>query len=214
MSTPTHTLALADTMVIFDWNGTVVLDADRARASLNSVLAARSLERLNTEQFAQRFRLPMGSMFLDLGVHPLNLAEAEADWNFQMTQAATSLRDGANEAFVELSEAGAWLGVVSAASPTAVDFDRRSLFVAPVLNAMDAGITDKAAHLTKARGRRARAYYVGDTAYDMRSATAAGFIPIGVSGGYSPEEVLREAGAFCIVDSLKQLLAIVSPLHS
>lgn len=213
MDAPSNTLALADTMVMFDWNGTVVLDADRARSSLNSVLVARLLGTLNSEEFSQQFRLPMREMFRDLGVHSLNLDEAEAEWNYQMTQTSTCLRAGTNAAFLELSEAGAWLGVVSAASAEAVDFDQRSLSVLPVLNTVDAKVSDKVAQLSKHRNRRNRAFYIGDTAYDMHSASAAGYIPIGVSGGYSPENVLREAGAVHIVKSLREILTIVSTSH-
>ncbi|WP_241978826.1 HAD family hydrolase [Cryobacterium sp. Hh7] len=210
MDAPSNTLALADTIVMFDWNGTVVLDADRARASLNSVLAARSLGTLNSEEFSQRFRLPMRRMFRDLGVQPLDLDEAEAEWNYQMTQTSTCLRAGVNAAFLELSAAGAWLGVVSAASAAAVQFDQRSLSVPSVLDAVDSEVADKVVQLSKHRDRRNRAFYVGDTAYDMRSATAAGYIPIGVAGGYSTEDVLWEAGAVHIVESLREIISIVS----
>ncbi len=197
-------------MVLFDWNGTVVLDADRARASLNSVLAARSLGTLNNEEFSQQFRLPMRTMFRDLGVHSLDLDQAEAEWNDQMTQMSTCLRAGTNAALLELSAAGAWLGVVSAASAAAVQFDQRSLSVPSVLDTVDAKVADKVVQLSKHRNRRDRAFYVGDTAYDMRSATAAGYIPIGVAGGYAPEDVLWEAGAVHIVESLREIMAIVS----
>lgn len=213
METASTTLALADTMVVFDWNGTVVLDADRARASLNSVLATRLLEPLTSEEFSHRFRLPMGRMFRDLGVQPLELDEAEAEWNFQMTQTSTCLRAGTNAAFLELSKAGAWLGVVSAASAKAVEFDQRSLSVLRVLNTIDASVSDKVTQLLKHRNRRNRAFYIGDTAYDIHSASAAGYIPIGVSGGYSPEHVLREAGATHIIKSLSELITIVSTSH-
>ena len=198
-------------MVIFDWNGTVVLDADRARGALNLVLEVRSLALLSPTEFARKFRLPMGHMFRDLGVHPDGLTDAEAEWNFHMTQSTTRLRGGANAAFLELSTAGAWLGVVSAASVAAVTFDQESLSVVPVLDEVNAEVADKVAQLSQHRHRRDRAFYVGDTAYDMQSARAAGYVPVGVSGGYAPESVLREAGAEHIVASLHDVVAVVSP---
>ena len=38
--------ALADTMLLFDWNGAIVVDSDRAHAALNAVLARRGLRTL------------------------------------------------------------------------------------------------------------------------------------------------------------------------
>ncbi|TFD24039.1 HAD family hydrolase [Cryobacterium lyxosi] len=210
MDATVNTMELTDTMVMFDWNGTVVLDADRARASLNSVLEARDLGALDTDEFSRKFRLPMKNMFRDLGVHSLDLAVAEAEWNHHMTQTTTRLRAGTNAALLALSEAGAWLGVVSAASATAVQFDQRSLSVLPVLDVVDAEVADKVAQLVLHRARRTHAFYIGDTEYDMVAASAAEYIPIGVSGGYSSEQVLRKAGAAHIVGSLGEIMALVA----
>ena len=204
------TMELADTIVMFDWNGTVVLDADRARASLNSVLEARELGPLGRDEFSEKFRLPMKSMFRDLGVQSLDLTIAEAEWNHHMTQTSTCLRAGTNAAFSALSEAGAWLGVVSAASAAAVQFDQRSLSVLSVLDTVDTEVADKVAQLVLHRARRKRAFYIGDTEYDMVAASEAGYSPIGVSGGYSPEHVLRRAGAAHIVESLGEIKALVA----
>jgi HAD superfamily hydrolase (TIGR01509 family) len=54
----------------------------------------------------------------------------------------------------------------------------------------------------------ARAWYVGDSTWDMRSATAAGMVPVAVTAGaaVSPHE-LESAGARAVVADLGQLVA-------
>jgi phosphoglycolate phosphatase len=59
---------LSDLLVLFDWNGTIVADADRARVATNGVLARRELPTLDAERFPYAFRLPLGVMFGELGV--------------------------------------------------------------------------------------------------------------------------------------------------
>lgn len=201
---------LENTMVLFDWNGTVVLDGDRARDALNGVLERRGLDGLSVPQFAARFRLPMGEMFADLGVDMGSLVVAEAEWNAHMSTEVTRLRAATVAALHALAGGGAWLGIVSAAAREAVDFDRSSLGVPEVWRSVQAPIVDKESVLREHRGRRERAFYVGDTAYDMRSAIAAGYVAVGVAGGYAPVDVLHEAGAQYVIEGLDELLELVA----
>ena len=51
--------------------------------------------------------------------------------------------------------------------------------------------------------------YVGDSGVDMRTATAAGMRPVGVSWGFRSVEELRETGATAIIDHPGQLLDLL-----
>ncbi len=213
--------ALIETMVLFDWNGTIVLDADHARAALNLVLARRSLPVLGEAEFSRRFRLPFAELLARLGLDASQHAGAEEEWNAALAQMRTRLGPGAAECLGALSEHGAWLGVLSAASAAAVRFDQRSLAVPPVFNTVDASIVDKFDALLRHRPTRTRAFYVGDSADDMRCASAADYIPVGVVGdGFLSSEtedgsrddierMLRVAGAAHVISSLDQLPGIV-----
>jgi phosphoglycolate phosphatase len=201
--------AIADTMVLFDWNGTVVVDADRARAALNAVLARRGLPVLGEAEFSVRFRLPMAPMLGEFGVAADQWREAEQEWNAEMADTHAHLRSGAAACLVRLSRAGVWLGIVSAASPAALRYDQRSLAVPSVWNAVDASVTDKFEVLLRHRPIRSNAFYVGDTADDMRYASAAGYTPVGVTDGYVEPRALTAAGAAFVIDSLDELPAIV-----
>lgn len=55
----------------------------------------------------------------------------------------------------------------------------------------------------------AQCAFVGDTAIDMRTASAAGMLPVGVTWGFRGREELLEAGAAALLDRPAGLLAIV-----
>jgi phosphoglycolate phosphatase len=196
-------------MVAFDWNGTIVMDADRALAALNGVLASHRATLLSAEEFPATFRLPIAEMLASLGVERTRLTAAEKQWNALMAASTTRLRDGVHEALAQLAADGVWLGIVSAASAEAVAHDRASLSVPDVWNSILAPADDKAAILRALRHHASTAIYVGDTVYDMLCARQVGYLPIGVLGGYSTEHALRSAGAAVVIEDLADLPDIV-----
>lgn len=196
---------LDDTTILFDWNGTIVLDAERARGSLNDVLDRRSLRRLDPKQFGDQFRLPMRQFFHDLGVTEPELAEAEQEWNVGMLQGAPTARFGLIGALNELDREGARLGVISAASVDTIRADQERLGLPDFWACVRGGASDKVRALREERGGRSHAIYVGDTAYDMTSAREAGYRAVGVAGGYTSPRVLRDAGAEAIITDALEL---------
>ena len=54
----------------------------------------------------------------------------------------------------------------------------------------------------------ARIVYLGDSLVDMRTATAAGMIPVGACWGFRTREELVEAGAAVVIDAPLDLLAL------
>lgn len=202
--------SLQQTMVLFDWNGGVVVDADRARAALNAVLGRRGLPALGEAEFSLRFRLPLAELFERLGVVETDREAAAEEWAVELDETHARLRDGAGDCLDALHRGGAWLGVVSGASAAAVRFDQRSLAVPAVWDSVDVSVTDKFALLLRHRAHRPHAYFVGDAPDDLRCASAAGYTPIGVASAVSPASTLRAAGAAHIIDSLDELLPLVA----
>lgn len=200
---------LDDTIILFDWNGTIVLDADRARLALNGVLGARDLPELSTAEFGDRFRLPMHRLFGDLGVPAAEFAQSESEWNRAMSSARPIVRPGVSRALIELHDAGAVLGIVSAASASAIASDLVTLGLPDLWEIIRGDVADKESVLRGERGVRRRAVYVGDTVYDIQCASRAGFRPIGVAGGYTAADRLSEAGAEAVIDDLAELQRLV-----
>lgn len=57
----------------------------------------------------------------------------------------------------------------------------------------------------------AKVAFVGDTAIDMRTASAAGMFPVGVRWGFRGERELRDAGARIVVEQPLEILALFWP---
>jgi len=197
--------ALDDTMVVFDWNGAVVVDADRSRAALNAVLGRRALPQLGEADFSLRFRLPLTELLPRLGVAADDLDAASAEWSSELAETHARLREGAAECLATLSERGAWLGVVSAASAAAVRFDQRMLAVPSVWNSVDVSVADKLEVLAGHRPTRPLAYFVGVSADDLRCASAADYVAVGLTETPGDCAELRAAGAVHLIESLSEL---------
>jgi phosphoglycolate phosphatase len=197
------------TLILFDWNGTVVLDTERARNALNGVLTARDLAPLDLVGFGREFHLPMAQMFRRLGA--IDAVDAEAEWNAAMVAIQAPMRDG-GDVLPALRDLGVRLGVVSAADATSVRADLKRLQLEDLWHTVDTSVHDKLTVLRQRRGVEEVALYVGDTEYDMRCAREAGYVAVAVSDGYRPVGALRDAGANHVVASLAELLPLVSSL--
>ena len=57
-----------EAQIVFDWNGTILDDAERTLAALNAVLVDLGREQLDDETFRQAFGLPLEAMLADLGL--------------------------------------------------------------------------------------------------------------------------------------------------
>ncbi|MCX6467652.1 MAG: HAD hydrolase-like protein [Pseudonocardiales bacterium] len=200
-------MRLDDTLVVFDWNGTIMCDLRRAVGATNAVLTARGLASLSARQFQDGFALPLAGWLDGLGI--ADAGRAEDEWNAALAEAPAAPRAEAAAVLTELVRRGALTGVVSAAGPAAVEADVAAAGLAGLLGSVTGGVDDKAAHLAGLRGLRRRAVYVGDTEYDVVSALRAGFEAVAVTGGYRPAAALRGTGADAVIDSLGGLLVVL-----
>lgn len=201
---------LGDLMVVFDWNGTLMADLDRAVLATNDVLAGYGLAPLSTDAFRTGFTLPLAGWLVRLGVSGPDAGAAEHAWNRAMAARTARPRRGAVTTLAGLAGRGAHVGIVSAAGTDAVHADLRTSGLEPYVHSVATGIVDKAAHLREHRSLRRRAIYVGDTEYDMESAHRAGYDAVAVTGGYRPAAALRDARPIAVVDDLTDLMRIVA----
>ena len=204
--------------VAFDWNGTLVDDAERARAAVGIVLDRRGLPVLTRDRFHEGFCLPLRTWFTQLGVLEGDVDRSIQEWNEEMGARPAALADGAREAFAAMSAAGIHLGVVSAASLEALtrDLARPALSgFAEQLAFIEGGADPKREAFARLSAKRPRSFvYVGDTEYDMIEARAAGVRAIGYAGGYRPADALAAAGADRIIGRLSELPGVVEALCS
>ncbi|MDI2130118.1 HAD family hydrolase [Yinghuangia seranimata] len=205
-------LDLTDTLVLFDWNGTLVADTDRAVRATNAVLAHRGLPRLSATAFRSSWKLPLSAFLGGLGVADADAAERH--WNRALATEPAPLRPDAHPTLDTLRARGARVGVVSAAGAQAVTDDIRHTGLDGRFDVVLAGVPAKTSALLSQRPTRARAYYVGDTEYDIHCARAAGYLAVAITGGYRPADALAAVRPDAAVDRLDQLPGVIAALRA
>jgi len=200
-------------VVACDWNGTLVDDADRVWEAARAVLGRLRLPSPGRADFFDRWRLPLGRLFEELGVPSSQLDGAVRDWNDEVSAREAVLADGALRMIEGIHSMGGSVGVVSAASVAVIERDVARLSLTGVLDFVVGDADPKRAALRSIRpGRPARVVYVGDTEYDIIEARAAGIWSVGYGGGYRPSTALAAAGAHHVIDRLDLLPALVRRL--
>lgn len=203
---------LADLIVVFDWNGTIMNDAERARAATTAVLRRRGRPALTADEFTAAFRLPMSDFLHGLGITPADAAQAEREWNAHLTAHPAPARPHAADALDTLRRHGARLGVLSAAGADPVRTDLVASGLADQFDFVETAVADKPGRLSAHRRGHPLGVYVGDTAYDIRSGHRAGCLSIGVLGGYQRADALLTAGADALVSDLADLPGVIRGL--
>ena len=208
MSSPAGTAGV----VLFDWNGTLVDDTTRALVATNVVLTELELAPLAGEpEFRDRFTLPLDHWMAGLGVPHQAIRHGIDRWNTEMSLRPAPARRGAAPLLERLHASGYSTGVISAASTAAVRDDARALGLIDLLDHIEGDATPKRAAISELISDTppGRAFYVGDTEYDITEALAAGATAIGISTGYRPAAALTAAGAHHMCDELDELDELV-----
>lgn len=198
---------LPQARIVFDWNGTILDDAERTLAALNAVLTDLDRSQLDEETFRSTFGLPLEAMLADLGLLPDQIDPAVSAWYTGIEAREAPLSPGAAETIHTLWERGTPAGIISAASATSVERDANRLGIRDKLAFLRPAAASKEVALRETFATGQPLIYVGDSEYDMTEAIAAGAIPVGYAGGYRPVEALLAAGAIAVVSDLRSLLA-------
>lgn len=196
-------------LVLFDWNGTVMNDVARAADAANQALERFGIA-LSEEEFQLGFTLPLREWFSSLGVPDEHTAAASDHWNRAMEVSAPA-RESARRTVAELRERGVITGVVTAAAPGSVRADLERNGLAGLFDEIHTDVEDKVACLQSLRHLGEPALYVGDTAYDVISARAAGYTTVSIGGGYQHASVLAGAKPDHHVDDLAAVLELSRP---
>jgi phosphoglycolate phosphatase len=199
-----------DTLVVFDWNGTVMDDLARARQAINIVLSAYHLDTLTDSDVCRTFRLPMTLWMKELGLDETQVADAARMWSAEVAQIAAPSRVDARTVFDSLKASGVLIGVASAATRDAVDADVDRAGLGDRIDFVAAGITDKAEYLRSVRHLRPRALYVGDCEYDIDCARSTGYEAVAIVGGYRSERDLLAARPDIVLKDLTMLISILA----
>lgn len=198
--------------MLFDWNGTIMDDMERARRA-SSLVRQRwtSLGKLTSAEFREAWCLPVSAHIERLGVPKADLDAAARAWSAHLGEIEAPLSPCAATTLEALRRLGVETAVVSSATEQTVQRDLRAHGLDRHFERVHCGIADKAAVTGQyvLQAGPGAVWYVGDTTFDMTHALSAGATAIGYTGGFDPAEKLRDAGAHRLIDRLDELLALI-----
>jgi phosphoglycolate phosphatase len=205
--------------IFWDWNGTLINDADALCQAFNQLISQRGVEPVSLERYRDIYRHPIKNMYRDVGVdldaHPF---EAMADlWHQLYRDAATesALHHDALSTILALTERGSSHSVVSALPhhfliPQVERFGVRHLFdnVHGIPDAFAESKVAQAVQLAErleARGRDITV--VGDSSHDAEVARELNANCVLVARGAESRARLERNG-YPVVDDFSFLMAI------
>jgi phosphoglycolate phosphatase len=208
------------THVIWDWNGTLLDDAELCVEVMNGVLARRGLPALTAEFYADRFRFPVRDYYADLGFdfeqESFELVGTEFIEGYAAREASCGLREGARETLEALASRRLTQSVLSASQRARLEAQARRVGVRGHFEAL-VGLDDHYAHGKLELGQRwmaergvdpSRTVLVGDTDHDVDVARALGVTCVLVPSGHQSSARLARCG----VEVLPGLGALVDRL--
>lgn len=206
--------------VVWDWNGTLLDDAQACVDALNLMLARRNLPTVTREQYREVFGFPIRDYYLKVGFDFVR-----DDWNamteeYHVIYAGLSrtsqLRPHARRILDGLRERGCGLSVLSACEDAML---KRMIDERGILDCFTHvyGRSDFQAHSKVDLGRTLlgdagiapdTALLIGDTTHDFEVAQALGARCLLMTGGHQSEARLRACGC-PVVHTLKEVVAWV-----
>ena len=203
--------------IIWDWNGTLLNDAEEAVGVVNRLLAGRGLPALTMERYYEIFDFPVIDFYRRIGFDFENETyDAMADEyiaGYVGRLAACHLQPGAREVLSALAGAGVSQSVLSAYHQRRLEeavelFGLRHFFVRLI------GLDDYYAHSKVENGRKwiaelgdpRQVLFIGDTSHDFEVANEMGVDCVLLTTGHMPRRRLAACGV-PLFDTLGQIQA-------
>ena len=199
---------------IFDWSGTISDDLDAVHNANNKTLQHFSAQPISLEKFGRNFG-PINDAYRNLGITP-PLKEINKIFKTYFKEESPKIIPKAKETLERLHKR-IKLAIISAHPiefliREAIDYGIFYLF-----DFVDGDIMDKGAAISMLIQYSdlipEKAFYVGDTTYDILAAKAAGVISIAVLNdgkAYHSREQLESANPDFILEDISELEAILN----
>lgn len=206
--------------VFWDWNGTLIDDAENALNCVNVILSKKGRAPITMEQYYTYIDTPI-SRFYEQILPPEELDFGAISACFQSEYKKrlpeTKLADGAKEVLSALQQAGVKQYIISAAHKKEVDDNTRRYGIRDyfdvILGAEDhlaSSKIDRAAQFLTEQGIDPReALLIGDSLHDYETANYLGMAGVLVSYGHQGKELTAASGAL-VIDSLSEVYTLVS----
>lgn len=207
------TAAGSPSIVLFDWNGTLLDDMERARMASSLVREQWvGLTDLALQDFREAWSLPLSDHVKRLGVPDDRSEDAARAWSTHLAALDAPLSPGVSATLEALQGAGITIGVVSSASDEAVRRDLRDHNLDQRFDSVHCGVIQKGDVISRfvENAPAGAVWYVGDTKFDMVQARGAGAVAIGYTSGYDAADALHEGGAHHLIARLQDLIALIA----
>lgn len=173
------------TVVIWDWNGTLLNDVEENIQIVNELLTKRSLPAISREVYKRYFRMPIRDFYLDIGFDFTNesFEEIAKDYNTRYTNRFSSipLTNGIEDILQYLHDCNIQQYIVSASEQKSLDRQvsekRLGKYFKKIVGNDDYSVASK---MTKAKELRKelaaddRILFIGDMYHDYEVAQAIG----------------------------------------
>ena len=182
--------------VIWDWNGTLLLDLEHAVRTTNRLLAEENLPAITVDQYKQIFRFPVIEYHRDLGFDttPAKFLELCERFNKYFVEGLGScaLWPGASQTLAHVKRGGKIQSLLSASEQGLLNHQVKMFELEPYFDHVT-GLADKTAGSKVDRGRQLLAtvgiaptstIMIGDTDHDLEVSQALGIELILVDHGH------------------------------
>ena len=203
-------------LVGFDANGTALNDLKGFLEALTGIFRHFDKEPLPPDELRDRFSMPWTRIYREAGISE-DVADDDVLYEiysrFYGEQPDPMLADGFVEVLEALRERGILTAIVSTQRNDITVPLMQTHGIEHLLDNIVGGVHDKAEalrQLAESFGvESGEAMYVGDQDSDMRFAKAAGWVPVGFTGGIHDAAKLKDAGAVHMVDHFRELLRLL-----
>ena len=195
------------TLIIWDWNGTLLDDRAVCIASINRMLTRRQMPLVSESRYKELFRFPVKDYYVDLGFdflnEPFESLSVEFHYNYRELQPAASLHTGVTDLLAAFRKLGLKQIILSAMEQHTLLQDVNDRGITAYFDAI-LGAEDQYGH---GKASIAKDYLVssglmgneiimlGDTEHDFAVSEELGCNCILISQGHHDENRLIATGA-------------------
>ena len=207
--------------IIWDWNGTLLDDAETCPAVMNRMLTRRGLAPIaDLEYYREIFTFPVKDYYalagLDLMREPFEALAAEYMEDYAQAARACTLRAGAAETINALHAMGCTQVIASASEQSDLDrqlaeqgLEGRFEAVLGISDRLGGGKAGLAQRYLESHGIAVEnAVFIGDTLHDFEVAQSIGCACILLTGGHQSRKKLLTAGAQ-VLDDLEDIKTVI-----
>ena len=213
-------------LVIFDWNGVLIADAQATLDTDNRLLKSLGREPITLKKYRETFTMPVKSFFLNLGFSEQEMRDGAKKIQetfhaqYEPRIAGVRTRAGAKELLEWLSKHGIECIVLSNHTLHSIEAHAERLgirryFSQIIGNDMHATMhgknkAEKLVNLVKkSRYKQKEVLIIGDSPEEAEAGKLAGVRSVGITGGYYSTRRLKDANPDYLIHNLRDLINVI-----